>query len=91
MLVALLVIFAVFAAAILAAGSWVLSVAATAPACNQFRANEQPQSSAIFAGDGSRLGYIQSDTPRQVVPRKKIPTSLKYATVATPRASSAPR
>jgi len=40
------------------------------------------QNSIIFAGDGSRLGYIQSDQSRKVVSIKRIPRSLQYATVA---------
>ncbi len=80
--VALIVVFSVVTAAILAAGSWVLSVADEAPPCNQLKAISQPQSSIVFAGDGSRLGFIQSDTSRQVVARKRIPISLQYATVA---------
>src|SRR2546423_474351 len=76
--VGLVVILTVIAAAIFAAGSWVVSVAQNAR-CGHLT---KPQSSIVYAGDGSRLGYIQSDTARQVVPRSKIPKSLQYATVA---------
>jgi penicillin-binding protein 1A len=42
----------------------------------------QGSNSVVFAADGSRLGYIQSDTIRRPVKGSKIPKILKEATVA---------
>src|SRR5512133_85440 len=80
--VALLVIFAVITAAVLAAGSWVVGVASETPSLDSLKPVHKGQNSIVFAGDGSRLGYIQSDQARQVVSIKRIPKSLQYATVA---------
>ena len=38
--------------------------------------------SEILAADGSRLGYVSSDTIREPIPGDRIPTDLKRATVA---------
>jgi penicillin-binding protein 1A len=80
--VGLIVIFSVITAAILAAGSWVAGVASEAPNPDNLRPVKKGQNSIIYAGDGTRLGYIQSDEARQPVSIKKIPTDLQYATVA---------
>jgi penicillin-binding protein 1A len=80
--VALMVVFSVITAAILAAGSWVASVASEAPNPDNLRPVKKGQNSIIFAGDGTRLGYIQSDQARKPVSIKRIPTDLQYATVA---------
>jgi penicillin-binding protein 1A len=80
--VALIVVFSVITAAILAAGSWVVSVADEAPNPDNLKPVKKGQNSIIFAGDGSRLGYIQSDEARKPVSIKRMPISLQYATVA---------
>ena len=36
----------------------------------------------VFAADGSRLGYVQSDMLRRVVPWRDMPVELRQATVA---------
>jgi penicillin-binding protein 1A len=68
--------------ALTAAGSWVYGVANDAPSIDQLRPIDQGQNSVVFAGDGSRLGYIQSDEARTPVSIERIPRSLQYATVA---------
>jgi len=80
--VALIVVFSVITAAILAAGSWVVSVANEAPNPDNLKPVKKGQNSIIFAGDGSRLGYIQSDEARKPVSITRMPRSLQYATVA---------
>src|SRR6266480_1688697 len=42
----------------------------------------QGSNSVVFAADGSRLGYVQSDTIRHPVNGSKVPSDLKNATVA---------
>ncbi len=80
--VALIVVFSVITATILAAGSWVLSIADEAPNPDTLKPVRKGQNSVVIAGDGSRLGYIQSDQARTPVSIKRIPTDLQYATVA---------
>ncbi len=80
--VALIVVFAVITTAMLAAGSWVVSIADEAPNPDNLKPVKKGQNSVIFAGDGSRLGYIQSDQARKPLPVKRFPTDLQYATVA---------
>ena len=75
--VALIVVFSVITAAILAAGSWVVSVADEAPNPDNLKPVKKGQNSIIFAGDGSRLGYIQSDEARKPVSMTRMPPSLQ--------------
>jgi penicillin-binding protein 1A len=65
-----------------AGASWVLSVADSAPDCTKLKPLSQPLNSAIYAGDGSFLGYVPSDTARTPVKLSKIPKRLQHATVA---------
>ena len=46
---------------------YVLAVAATAPDIDELKPIDKGASSEIFAADGSRLGYVQSDTIRQPI------------------------
>ena len=62
--------------------SWVLDVAAKAPPLSDCKPIDQGGNSVLFAGDGSRLGYIASDEARTPVAVKRVPSDLKYATVA---------
>jgi penicillin-binding protein 1A len=82
LLVALLVVLSVVTAALVAAGSWVVSVANKAPDPDTLQFKKKGQNSIVFAGDGSRLGYIRSDQARKPISIKRIPTDLQYATVA---------
>jgi penicillin-binding protein 1A len=61
---------------------YVLSVAASAPPLDSLKPVDQGASSVVFAADGSRLGYIQSDEIRTPVALKDMPESLRAATVA---------
>jgi penicillin-binding protein 1A len=80
--VALVVILSVATVAILAAGSWVIGIADETPPLDSLKPVHKGQNSIVYAGDGSRLGYIQSDQARKVVSIDHIPISLQYATVA---------
>jgi penicillin-binding protein 1A len=62
--------------------SWVLDVAAKAPPLSDCRPIERGGNSILFAGDGSRLGYIASDEARTPVAVTRVPADLRYATVA---------
>ena len=70
------------AAVAIGVASWVLNVAAKAPPLSDCRPIERGGNSILFAGDGSRLGYIASDEARTPVSVARVPEDLKYATVA---------
>jgi penicillin-binding protein 1A len=66
----------------IAAVGYVLHVAGTAPALATLRPILSDGSSQVFAANGTRLGFIQSDDLRSPVGWNEIPTALKDATVA---------
>jgi penicillin-binding protein 1A len=72
----------VIAVGVLGVGVWVLSVAAKAPPIDELKPVDRSTSSQVFAADGSRLGYIQSDVVRTPVSIERIPKELQRATVA---------
>ena len=63
-------------------GIWVLSVRADTPPLDQLKPVREGSNSVVYAADGSRLGYIQSDTIRHPVAASRIPKVLERATVA---------
>ena len=63
-------------------GLYVISVAAEAPPIDTLQPVRQGENSVVYAADGSRLGYIQSDEARTSVTIDKIPEELQDATVA---------
>jgi penicillin-binding protein 1A len=66
----------------LAAVGYVLNVAKEAPALSTLRPLLSGGTSQVFASDGTRLGFIQSDLLRSPVGWGEIPANLKNATVA---------
>jgi penicillin-binding protein 1A len=66
----------------IAAVAYVLHVAQSAPALATLRPLVGGGSSQVFAANGTRLGFIQSDQLRTPVSWSQIPTNLKNATVA---------
>jgi len=66
----------------IAAVAYVLHVADSAPALSSLRPLLAGGSSQVFASDGTRLGFIQSDELRTPVGWNALPTDLKNATVA---------
>jgi len=72
---------AVIVGAIAAVG-YVLHIAQSAPALASLRPLVGGGSSQVFAANGTRLGFIQSDQLRTPVSWDEIPTDLKNATVA---------
>ena len=63
-------------------GLYVLSVAAEAPSIENLRPVEVGRNSVVFAADGSRLGYVQSDEARTPVKLGYVPQHLRDATIA---------
>ncbi|MBV8431887.1 MAG: penicillin-binding protein [Solirubrobacterales bacterium] len=68
-------------AALFAAG-WVVSVADSAPNLSQLTPRDPHPLTAVYASDGTLLGYIHSDTLFVPVAGDRIPLLLKHATVA---------
>src|SRR4051794_3093925 len=79
---ALTLLLAVGCIAILAVVGWVLEVAATAPDIKALKPIDKGSSSVIYAADGSRLGYVTSDTIRLPIGWRKMPLVARQATVA---------
>lgn len=61
---------------------YVAAVAATAPGLEELKPIDKGQSSIIYAADGSRLGYVQSDEIRTPVAWGDMPKGLRNAVVA---------
>ncbi len=66
----------------LSIAGYVISVAASAPPLESLKPIDQGTSSAVYAIDGSRLGFIQSDEIRTPIGLVRIPVSMQAATVA---------
>jgi penicillin-binding protein 1A len=62
--------------------SWALSVYNSAPPLSSLQPVQKGRSSAIYAADGSLIGFIRSDNIRQPVSERALPDTLKEATVA---------
>jgi len=67
---------------VIAAVGYVLNVAQSAPALTTLHPILSGGSSQVFAADGTRLGFIQSDNLRSPVGWSEIPENLKNASVA---------
>ena len=64
------------------AAAWALNVYNSAPPLKSLKPVKQGRSSAIYAADGSLIGFIRSENVRQPVPGKALPQVLKDATIA---------
>ncbi len=71
----------VIAIGVLSVAGYILAVAATAPDLSELKPQDKGENSEIFAADGSRLGYVQSDIIRTPVPWSSMPRDLRLATV----------
>jgi penicillin-binding protein 1A len=79
---ALGIVLAAIAVGIGGVAVWALNIWNNTPALGTLKPIEEGSNSVILASDGSRLGYIQSDTIRHPVDSTTIPNLLKFATVA---------
>src|SRR3954462_10950960 len=61
---------------------YIASIAATAPDINGLKPIDKGAVSEIFAADGSRLGYVQSDEIRTPIQWDDMPIALRQATVS---------
>ena len=82
----LLLAAAVLAGALVVAGgfaaSWAVDVYNSAPPLSSLKPVQKGRSSAIYAADGSLIGFIRASSIREPVSSRALPQSLKYATVA---------
>jgi penicillin-binding protein 1A len=76
------ILFAVLVIAGGVAGSWAVSTYESAPPLSSLKPVQKGRSSAIYAADGSLIGFIQSENIRQPVPEKAMPQTLRDATIA---------
>src|SRR4051794_17711499 len=81
-LVPLGILLAVAVAAGGVAGGWAVSTYESAPPLSSLKPVQKGRSSAIYAADGSLIGFIQSENIRQPVPGRAMPRVLRDATVA---------
>jgi penicillin-binding protein 1A len=68
--------------AALAAVGYVLSVAQSAPNLDSLTPKLAGATSQVYAANGTRLGFIQSDVLRSPITSVQMPTDLRDATVA---------
>jgi penicillin-binding protein 1A len=68
--------------AVCSAAGYVLAIASSAPELSELKAQDKGEVSVVFAADGSRLGFVQSDVLRRVVPFDDMPQEMRQATVA---------
>jgi penicillin-binding protein 1A len=64
------------------AAAWGLNIYNSAPPLQSLKPVQKGRSSAIYAADGSLIGFIRSENIRQPVPASSLPDDLKEATVA---------
>ena len=82
LIVGLTVVGVIAAIAAMSAAGYVIAIAASAPALDELKPNDKGESSVIYAADGSRLGYVQSDEIRTPIDWEQMPADLRNATVA---------
>jgi penicillin-binding protein 1A len=76
------VILAVAAIAACAGVGYIVSIAQSVPDIDTLKPVDKGAVSEIFASDGSRLGFIESDELRTPIEGRTIPKLVKQATVA---------
>jgi penicillin-binding protein 1A len=76
------VLFSALLVGAIVAVAYVANVVQSAPALDHLHPRLVGGTSAVFAADGTRLGFIQADQLRTPVGWSEIPTDLKNATVA---------
>jgi len=64
------------------AAAWAINVYNSGPPLSKLKPVQKGRSSAIYAADGSLIGFIRSENVRQPVPPSALPQTLRDATVA---------
>jgi penicillin-binding protein 1A len=78
----IVVVFSIVAVAGGIAAAWALNVYNSAPPLSSLKPVQKGRSSAIYAADGTLIGFIRSDNIRQPISSEALPQTLKDATVA---------
>jgi len=81
-LLVLVVLATVAGIAALAVGGYVLAITTSTPDVAELKPNDAGATSVIYAADGSRLGFVQSDEIRAPVGSDDLPDMLREATIA---------
>src|SRR5512133_1807324 len=81
-LLALGVLATILVIGVLSLAGYVLAIASTAPDLSELKPVDKGQISVVYAADGSRLGFVQSDILRRIIPWGEMPVDLRRATVA---------
>jgi len=81
-LIPLGVLLAVVAVAGGIAAGWAINVYESAPPLSSLKPVQKGRSSAIYAADGSLIGFIRASNIRQPVPGRAMPQLLRDATIA---------
>lgn len=61
---------------------WIVAIASTGPNIKDLEPRQNGTSSAVYAADGTRLGFIQSPIVRQPISSDQITEEIRNATVA---------
>jgi penicillin-binding protein 1A len=64
------------------AAAWAVNTYNSAPPLSSLKPVQKGRSSAIYAADGSLIGFIRSENVRQPVPASGLPKTLRNATVS---------
>jgi penicillin-binding protein 1A len=80
--VVVVLLITVVAIGALAGVGWVVAVASSAPNLSQLKPRKPHTLTSIYAADGSLLGYVHADTVFNYVAPRRIPKTLREATVA---------
>jgi penicillin-binding protein 1A len=78
----MVVLGACVALVVLSFGVFVLAIADETPPLSQLQPIDEGANSIVYAEDGSRLGFIQSDESRTPIGLDQMPLDLQEATVA---------
>jgi len=62
--------------------AWAIKTYNSAPPLSSLKPVQKGRSSAIYAADGSLIGFIRSENVRQPLPAKALPQVLRDATIA---------
>ncbi len=79
--IATLLVVAATAGGVAVAG-WVVSVVQDTPDIQDLQPRPEGAVSTVYASDGTRLGFIASDTLRRAIPGSQMPLVMKRATIA---------
>jgi penicillin-binding protein 1A len=82
LLIPLGILLAVFLVAGGVAVSWAINAYESGPPLSSLKPVQKGRSSAIYAADGTLIGFIQSENIRQPVPESAMPQTLRDATIA---------